>query len=140
MVYPLPFLLLLFFFYLFILLPFYPFTFLFFYLFTLLPLKNINQAKYPVLVKLSFFVSFARFVFVLTLKQPSRVRLHPCPQCYPCATHSSKAQTNSSFFPSFPLVHSSPYIPFIPILSFANEKTSRFSCSFHTKYLTLYTL
>ena len=89
MVYPLPFLLLLFFFYLFILLPFYPFTFLFFYLFTLLPLKNINQAKYPVLVKLSFFVSFARFVFVLTLKQPSRVRLHPCPRCYPCATFSS---------------------------------------------------
>lgn len=52
------------FFYLFILLPFYPFTFLFFYLFTLLPFKNINQAKYPVLVKLSFFVLFARFVFV----------------------------------------------------------------------------
>ncbi len=50
MVCPLPFLLLLFF---------------FFYLFTLLPFKNINQAKYPVLVKLSFFVSFARFVFFL---------------------------------------------------------------------------
>ena len=78
MVRPLPFLFLLFFsftflsfysfillpFYLFILLSFYLFIFLFFYLFTLLPLKNINQAKYPVLVKLSFFVLFARFVFV----------------------------------------------------------------------------
>ena len=49
MVCPLPFLLLL----------FYSFTFLSFYLFTLLPFKNINQAKYHVLVKLSFFVSFA---------------------------------------------------------------------------------
>ena len=60
MVCPLPFLLLL----------FYSFTFLSFYLFTLLPFKNINQAKYPVLVKLSFFVSFALFVFVLIIKQP----------------------------------------------------------------------
>lgn len=50
----------------FLLLLFFSFTFLPFYSFTLLPLKNINQAKYPVLVKLSFFVSFARFVFVQT--------------------------------------------------------------------------
>ena len=63
MVCPLPFLLLLF--YPFTFLPFYLFTFLSFYLFILLPFKNINQAKYPVLVKLSFFVLFARFVFVL---------------------------------------------------------------------------
>ena len=60
MVCPLPFLLLL----------FYSFTFLSFYPFIFLPFKNINQAKYPVLVKLSFFVLFARFVFVLILKQP----------------------------------------------------------------------
>ncbi len=75
MVCPLPFLLLLF--YPFTFLPFYLFTFLSFYLFILLPFKNINQAKYPVLVKLSFFVLFARFVFVLTLQRPS-------PQGYSC--------------------------------------------------------